>query len=76
MIPLKNIRKNLFDISQTAFGEIAGVTQSTVSRWEAGELEPSRDEMSKIRDEAAKRGMQWDDRLFFEAPAATAENAA
>jgi predicted transcriptional regulator len=75
MIPLKHIRKNLFDISQTAFGEIAGVTQATVSRWEAGELEPSRDEMSKIRDEAAKRGLQWDDRLFFEAPAVAAEHA-
>lgn len=69
MNPLFYIRKKLFGVSQSAFSEIAETTQATVSRWEAGELEPSRDEMSKIRDEAAKRGLPWNDRLFFEAPA-------
>lgn len=76
MNPLFYIRKKMFDVSQSAFSEIAGTTQATVSRWEAGELEPGRDEMSKIRDEAAKRGLPWNDRLFFEAPTPSHEGAA
>jgi predicted transcriptional regulator len=68
MTPLENIRKNLFRVSQSAFGEIAGTTQASVSRWENGELEPGHTEMARIRSEAAERGIEWDDRLFFEAP--------
>lgn len=68
MKPLEHIRKNLFSVSQAAFSEIAGVTQATVSRWESGELEPGRAEMAAIREEALRRDIQWNDRLFFEAP--------
>lgn len=68
MSPIKHIRKNLFDVSQAVFGEIAGTTQASVSRWETGELHPSHVEMSRIRDEAARRGLAWDDRWFFESP--------
>lgn len=76
MNPLFYIRKKLFDVSQSAFSEIAGTTQATVSRWEAGELEPGRDEMSRIRDEAAKRGLPWNDCMFFEAPTPEREGVA
>lgn len=66
MKPLEHIRKNLFSVSQSAFSEIAGVTQATVSRWESGELEPGRAEMAAIREEAVRRNILWDDRFFFE----------
>ena len=73
MTPLFYIRKKLFDVSQSAFGEIAGTTQATVCRWEKEELEPSRAEMTNIRAEAIRRGISWNDRLFFEAPTPTTE---
>lgn len=69
MNQIVHIRKRVFDISQNEFAEIAGTTQSSVSRWERGELEPSRAEMNCIRQEAIKRGKDWNDLWFFEAPA-------
>jgi transcriptional regulator with XRE-family HTH domain len=71
MSPIKHIRKNLFDVSQAVFGEIAGMTQASVSRWETGEQTPSHTEMSRIRDEAKRRGLRWDDLWFFEPPSST-----
>jgi transcriptional regulator with XRE-family HTH domain len=68
MKPIEHIRKSIFDVSQTAFGEIAGTTQASVSRWEQGIQEPSQSEMERIRSEAALRGIEWDDRWFFEVP--------
>ncbi|HWL06754.1 MAG TPA: helix-turn-helix domain-containing protein [Xanthobacteraceae bacterium] len=69
--PMSSIRRNVFGGTQSAFAQIAGVTQATVSRWERGELEPSREEMARIRSAAHERGIAWDDRWFFEpAPAA------
>jgi len=68
MGPIAHIRRNIFRMTQAAFGALAGVTQATVSRWEAGESEPNRDEMERIRTEALQRGIQWDDRWFFRAP--------
>ena len=68
MKPIEHIRKRLFDVSQTAFGEIAGTTQASVSRWEQGTQEPSQSEMQRIRDEAVLRGIDWNDRWFFETP--------
>ena len=68
MKPIEHIRKRLFDVSQTAFGEIAGTTQASVSRWEQGSQEPSQSEMERIRNEAVLRGINWDDRWFFEIP--------
>ena len=68
MKPIEHIRKHLFDVSQTAFGEIAGTTQASVSRWEQGSQEPSQSEMERIRNEAVLRGIVWDDRWFFEVP--------
>jgi transcriptional regulator with XRE-family HTH domain len=69
MKPIEHIRKSLFEVSQTAFAEIAGTTQASVSRWEQGAQEPSQSEMERIRSEAVLRGIDWDDRFFFEAPA-------
>jgi transcriptional regulator with XRE-family HTH domain len=68
MRPIKHIRRFTFKVSQTAFGEIAGTTQASVSRWEQGTQEPSQYEMERIRNEAAFRGIEWDDRWFFETP--------
>ena len=69
MKPLEHIRKNVFGLSQTEFGQIAGTTQPSVSRWEKGEQEPSHSEMAAIRQAAHDRGLTWDDRWFFEVPA-------
>lgn len=68
MHPIEHIRKNILGITQGALAAITGVTQATVSRWEAGELEPGRGEMERIRATARARGLAWDDRWFFEVP--------
>jgi DNA-binding transcriptional regulator YiaG len=71
MHPIEHIRKRIFDVSQTVFGEIAGTTQASVSRWESGEQHPDLNEMERIRAAARERGIAWDDRWFFEVPAET-----
>lgn len=68
MLPMAHIRQNVFQLSQTAFAEIAGVKQPTVSRWENGEFEPNRDELERIRAAAIQSGKEWSDAWFFEAP--------
>lgn len=65
---MKHIRTKVFALTQAEFAALAGVTQASVSRWENG-VAPSLDEMRRIRDEAEKRNLEWDDRLFFEVPA-------
>lgn len=74
--PIHHVRKTILGLSQSELANIAGVSQGTVSKWENGELEPSRDEMQRIRDAARLRDVAWDDRLFFEVPAASGEAAA
>lgn len=68
MNTLAHLRKVVFRLSQREFAIEIGVNQSTVSRWEAGELEPSRSEMAAIRALAERRAIDWQDRWFFEAP--------
>lgn len=68
MKPITHIRKNVLGLSQKALGDVAGVSQATVSRWEHGTLEPNRDEMDLIRSKAIEQGKAWDDRWFFESP--------
>lgn len=70
MRAIEHIRRNVFKVTQTTFSAIAGTTQTSVSRWENGEQEPGLEELARIRDEAQRRQLDWDDRLFFEAPAA------
>jgi len=72
MNPLLHIRKNVFGLTQAEMAIIAVVSQGTVSKWEAGSLAPDAGELKRIRAEAAKRGLLWDDRWFFEAPAPSA----
>jgi transcriptional regulator with XRE-family HTH domain len=76
MKPIEHIRKSLFEVSQTVFAEIAGTTQASVSRWEQGAQEPSHSELERIRNEAIQRGIDWDDRWFFETPTETDNQSA
>ena len=46
------IRTSVFKQTQREFGQLAGVSQGTVSKWERGELQPSHPEMTKIRTAA------------------------
>lgn len=70
MSTIKHIRTEVFGVTQQEFAAIAGVTQSTVHRWENGGA-PTLAEMTAIRD-AAKRERKtrskWNDALFFSAP--------
>lgn len=68
MSELQHIRKVVLGLSQADMAKIAGVTQATVSRWEAGLSEPDRAEMKRIRDEAARCGKPWSDGWFFMPP--------
>ncbi|TJV32037.1 MAG: helix-turn-helix transcriptional regulator [Mesorhizobium sp.] len=71
MSAIRHIRTNVFKVNQTGFATLAGVTQATVSRWEAGGS-PSLDEMQAIRKAAAERDIDWNDAWFFEVPSETA----
>lgn len=73
MNPMLHIRKNVFGVPQTEMAEIAAVSQGTVSKWENGSLAPDRNELERIRAEAAARGLTWDDSWFFEAPTEAVE---
>jgi transcriptional regulator with XRE-family HTH domain len=72
MRPIAHIRKDLFKLSQAAFGAVAGTSQATVSRWESGELEPSLEQIARIRSAAIQAGLQWRDELLFEPQEAAA----
>ena len=72
MNAIEHIRRKVFEVTQATFSGYAGTTQTSVSRWENGEQEPGLEEMARIRAKAQELGIQWDDRWFFEAPAATA----
>lgn len=62
---MRNIRKDRFRLSQSAFAELTGVAQSTVSRWENG-TPPSLDDLALIRTAARKLEIEWDDAWFFD----------
>ena len=48
MTPIAHIRRNILKVSQAELGELAGVKQSTVSRWEAGTLAPDVTQVERI----------------------------
>jgi transcriptional regulator with XRE-family HTH domain len=78
MNAMRHIRVSVFGLTQAEFAKLADVGQATVSRWENG-VSPSLEEMQAIRSAAFARGINWDDRLFFEPPpiaAGAAEEAA
>lgn len=66
MSQISLIRKSVFRVTQIEFAAIAGVPQSVISRWETGELHPRLPALERIRDEAQRRGLSWDDSWFFE----------
>lgn len=70
MNTIRRIRCEVFQVSQAAFAEIAGVKQATVSRWEHDLMEPTLAPLGRIRAAAIAQGLPWDDRWFFEAPEA------
>jgi transcriptional regulator with XRE-family HTH domain len=73
MRPIEHIRRHVFDLSQAAFGEIAGTTQASVSRWESGNQDPDLEQMARIREAARSRGLPWNDGLFFKTPESVAD---
>ncbi len=68
MNPMKHIRANVFDVTQADFAKLAGVTQTTVSRWERGELMPDLGGLIRIRQAASERRLRWSDSWFYEIP--------
>jgi transcriptional regulator with XRE-family HTH domain len=72
MSAIRHIRREIFRVTQAEFATLAGVTQASVSRWEAGGA-PSLDEMQAIRRAAADRGIEWNDTWFFDVPSEAAE---
>ncbi|WP_426313878.1 helix-turn-helix transcriptional regulator [Methylobacterium fujisawaense] len=70
MSEMAEIRKLVFGkrLTQAEFGRLAGVSQSTVSRWENGALNPTRDQMAAIRQAAFDRKIPWSDSWFFYEP--------
>lgn len=74
MTPILHVRKNVLGVTQAEMAVIAAVSQGTISKWEAGELQPDLDKLALIREEAQRRGIEWDDRLFFESPLSPQDN--
>jgi DNA-binding transcriptional regulator YiaG len=68
MNALKNIRKNIFNLTQAEFAAIAGVGQATVCRWETGGYPPSLNELQAIRSAAKERNIKWNDEWFYSIP--------
>lgn len=69
MNAVEYIRTRVFKLKQAPFAVIAGVSQPTVSRWEASDnagSEPSREEMNRIRSAAFERALPWSDSWFFQ----------
>jgi Predicted transcriptional regulator with C-terminal CBS domains len=70
MNAVTHIRKNILGATQGEIAAIVGVGQTTVSRWERGELSPDLDQMRRLRSELLRRGVEWDDAWFFDVPEA------
>lgn len=69
MNAITHIRKNIFGTTQAKFATALNVNQSTVSRWERGELVPSLNELAAIRALADTKKIKWSDAWFFDPPA-------
>lgn len=69
MNTIRYIRRELLGVSQSELASIAETTQTTVSRWETGDLFPDLAQLSRIRDAVKAKGGTWSDEWFFETPA-------
>ena len=58
----QDIRKGL-DLSQAELAQALSLHQSTISRWERGELEPSYSELVGMRRLVEDKGQKWPDVL-------------
>lgn len=72
MTPMKFVRTKL-RLTQKQLAEVAGVGQATVCRWEKPEddkdrLEPSREDLARIRSWAAEEKIKISDAWFFQVP--------
>jgi DNA-binding transcriptional regulator YiaG len=65
MNPMLHLRKNVFRASQIEMARIAGVSQPTVSKWEAGIQTPLSTAYKRIRAYAKRRGIPWNDAWLF-----------
>jgi len=70
MNTLRHIRRTVFKVTQVEMAGIAGVRQATISRWEQDDCTPSLSALKRIRKEARRRGLKWNDSWFFEEVAA------
>ena len=68
MSPMLFLRKNVLKVTQTEMGRLTGTSQATVSRWEAGELEPNISQLRAVRDAAFAAGVEWNDSWLLEPP--------
>lgn len=67
MNAMRQIRTEVFKLRQHEFAAVAGVQQSTVSRWENGGA-PTLEELARIRAAAKERRLKWRDEWFFDPP--------
>ena len=64
--PVKDIRDRL-RMSQRDFGQLLGVSQMTVYRWESGQMYPNTHNLEKLHDLAFENQIQPS---FFKSPLA------
>jgi transcriptional regulator with XRE-family HTH domain len=76
MSTIRYIRQQVLKITQAEMASIAGVEQPTVSRWERDVHQPSLHHLNRIRTEALRRSLKWDDRWFFVATGAEKRGSA
>ena len=67
---IRHIRKELLGVSQKRLAEIAGASQPTVCRWEAGTDEPTLSQLRAIAAAVRENGHEFDERDFFDIPEA------
>ena len=67
MSPAKHIRKLILRMTQEQLGNALSAAQSTVAYWDKTGRFPSC-KQAVIRQLAKEKGIDWDDRWFFEPP--------
>lgn len=67
--PARFIRESIFRCrTQAEFAAALGYEQATVSRWESGAIEMSREAMDRVRALAMAKDIAWDNNWFFSVP--------